>query len=262
MTAMSAYAGGIAIGAVMTLTLLRRAFRGVQRVRIREQLTRIWVSSAATLMLANGFLVLLYTVDVILLGALESTTTAGLYSVASKLAILVLFVMNAVQAIGGPLLAEAYAARRTVELRRVIRMFNALTAVSAIPAAAILALGAEWFLGIFGEGFRTAAPALRILALMQVLNVLTGPVGILMSMTGRQRNLALLLAAGFAMHFVLCVVLIPKYGLIGAAWSALAAHAAWNLAGAVIVWRVAGIDCSVLDWLRRFQALPSPSGIR
>lgn len=261
-SAMSAYAGGIAIGATMTLLLLRGAFRGVQPVQSRGQLTRIWVSSAATLMLANGFLVLLYTVDVILLGALESTTAAGLYSVASKLAILVLFVMNAAQAIGGPLLAEAYAARRTSELRRVIRVLNALTALSAIPAAAILAFGAEWFLGIFGEGFAPAASALRLLALMQVLNVLTGPVGILLSMTGRQRILAALLAAGFAMHFVLCLILIPRYGLIGAAWSALAAHAAWNLAGAVIVWQVAAVDCSVLDWLRRFDGTPADSGSR
>jgi hypothetical protein len=63
-------------------------------------------------------------------------------------------------------------------------------------------------------------------------------------------------------HVVLCVVLIPKYGLIGAAWSALAAHAAWNLAGAVIVWRITGVDCSVLDWLRHVKSEIPGSGIR
>lgn len=258
-TAMSAYAGGTVIGAATTIILLRQALPTVKPAKPRRRLARMWVSSAATLMVANAFLVLMYTVDTILLGALESTTSAGLYSVASKIAILVLFVMNAIQAIGGPLLAEAYTGGRTAELRRVTRMLNVLSSVSAIPVAAALALGAESFLGVFGEGFKTAASVLQILVLMQVLNVLTGPVGVLMSMTGRQRDLALLLAAGLAVHVLLCLVLIPLYGAIGAAWSAFAAHAIWNIAGAVIFRRVSGIDCSVLDWLRKFEREPAVS---
>lgn len=203
-----------------------------------------------TLMLANAFLILLYTVDTILIGALRGTTEAGMYSVASRIALLVLFVMNALQAIGGPLISESYSAGERQELRRVIRLLNLCSVIAALPVVAVLALWPDKLLGLFGDEFSTAADVLRILALMQLLNVLTGPVGLLMSMTGRQRTLAILLGGAFLVHVALCVVLVPQSGAMGAAWAAFIAHGLWNLAGVFIVRAALGVDCSLVDWVR------------
>jgi O-antigen/teichoic acid export membrane protein len=252
--AMMAYALGTVAAAFLTGGLVRRQL-GAEAVETHPRLENIWVRFALVLMFANAFLILLYTLDTILIGALKDTTEAGLYAVASRVAILVLFVMNALQSIGAPLFAEAYATDRTSGLRKVVRIFNLVSIVSALPIALVLGFFAEPLLGIFGSGFRAAAQVLQILAAMQVFNVLTGPVGVIMSMTGRQNQLATLLAGGLVVHVVLCVILIPRFGAAGAAWSAFIAHGLWNLCGVIMIRAQLGIDCSALDWLRRPPAM-------
>jgi O-antigen/teichoic acid export membrane protein len=254
--AMLAYAVGTIAAAVIAGGLVRRRIGGIP-ARVHPRLQRAWVWFAVVLMFANAFLILLYTLDTILIGALKNTTEAGLYAVASRVAILVLFVMNALQSIGAPLFAEAYAVDRVSGLRKVVRAFNVVSVAAALPIALILVLFAEPVLATFGADFRSAFPVLQILAGMQVINVLTGPVGVLMSMTGQQNRLAALLAGGLIVHLLLCVFLIPEYGAVGAAWAAFIAHGVWNLLGVFLVRTKTGIDCSVFDWLRRV-APPRP----
>jgi O-antigen/teichoic acid export membrane protein len=253
---MLAYAVGTIAAAVIAGGLVRRRIGGIP-ARVHPRLQRAWVWFAVVLMFANAFLILLYTLDTILIGALKNTTEAGLYAVASRVAILVLFVMNALQSIGAPLFAEAYAVDRVSGLRKVVRAFNVVSVAAALPIALILVLFAEPVLATFGADFRSAFPVLQILAGMQVINVLTGPVGVLMSMTGQQNRLAALLAGGLIVHLLLCVFLIPEYGAVGAAWAAFIAHGVWNLLGVFLVRTKTGIDCSVFDWLRRV-APPRP----
>jgi O-antigen/teichoic acid export membrane protein len=155
------------------------------------------------------------------------------------------------------LFAEAYSTDRATGLRRVVRIFNLISVAAALPVALVLGLFPDLVLRAFGDGFRAASPVLQILAAMQVFNVLTGPVGVLMSMTGRQRQLAVLLAGGRVIHLVLCVALIPTYGAVGAAWSAFIAHGAWNLVGVFLVRAQLKIDCSLFDWLHGFAPAKS-----
>lgn len=249
-SALASYALGTLASAILAAVLLRGSLGIARPAVVDPRLERIWLKSAATLMFANAFLILLYTVDTILLGSLQQVAEAGKYAVASRVAILVLFVMNAIQFLGGPMLAEAYASGERDVLRRVIRILNLFASVAAIPIAFLVWLGAPWILGIFGPGFSPASPALRVLLLMQVFNVLTGPVGVILSMTGRQRELAALLGAAFAIHLLLCLILIPQHGALGAAWSAFVAHALWNLAGVATIRSKLRIDCTLFDWLK------------
>jgi O-antigen/teichoic acid export membrane protein len=249
--AMLAYAIGSIVAAIVTSRLLRKQI-GSGSFDVGPRLEAIWVRFAVVLMFANAFLILLYTLDTILIGTLKDTTEAGLYAVASRVAILVLFVMNALQSIGAPLFAEAYSADRASGLRKVVRNFNLVSVAAALPIGLLLLLFAKPILGAFGDGFRAASPVLQVLAGMQVLNVLTGPVGVLMSMTGRQNQLAALLGGGLLIHIILCGFLIPEYGAVGAAWAAFAAHGAWNVCGVFLVRAQLKIDCSVVDWARYF----------
>lgn len=218
--------------------------------RAAERLRGFWSRSAALLMLANGFLVLLYSLDVMMLGAMDNMVSSGLYNVASKLAILVIFIINAAQSVAGPMMAAAYANARVGELQRIVRLFTLLMLLTGLPIAVLLALASRWVLLAFGPEFPQAADALLVLLAMQVVNVATGPVGLLLAMTGRQSVLAWLLFAGVSLNVALNLVLIPRFGLIGAAWSSFIAHSAWNIAGVAYIRRTLGIDCSLVGWIR------------
>lgn len=249
-SALVSYALGTLASAILANWLLRESLGSGGGAAVDLRLKRLWLKAAATLMFANAFLILLYTVDTILLGSLQQVAEAGKYAVASRIAVLVLFVMNAIQFMGGPMLAEAYASGERDALRRVIRVLNLFAGLAAIPIAILVSMGAHRVLGIFGSDFSSAAQVLRVLLLMQILNVLTGPVGVIMSMTGRQRELAVLLGSAFVVHLFLCLILIPRHGALGAAWSAFVAHALWNLAGVAIIRSKLHVDCTLFDWMR------------
>ena len=96
-------------------------------------------------------------------------------------------------------------------------------------------------LRLFGPGFDVARPALLILAGAQLVNALAGSVGILMSMTGHQNAVSVVLAFAAALNVGLNFALIPRYGLIGAAVATGLATVAWNVTLAVLVRRRLGI---------------------
>jgi O-antigen/teichoic acid export membrane protein len=246
--AIFAYILGTVGSIALTMTCLRRHLAAAESKFPKNPIgsPRAWNAVAFPTMLANGSLVLLYSLDILMLGWLADTTEAGYYSVASKIALLVLFAMNAAQAIAAPMLSAAFARTQLHEQRKVVRQMNVLAAVAAVPLSVGVMAFAAPLLSLLGEGYASAAGCLQLLALMQLLNVMTGSVGTILSMSGQQVLLVRLLVSGLAINAILNLILIPPFGAEGAAWSALIAHTAWNVVGAMLVWRRLGLDCTIL----------------
>ena len=85
-----------------------------------------------------------------------------------------------------------------------------------ITAAAIFFL-APWVLSLFGKDFDQATWALGFLLLGQVINVAFGPTAELLNMTGNQKKVAIVNAVTAGFHLILILIIIPMYGITGAA---------------------------------------------
>jgi O-antigen/teichoic acid export membrane protein len=70
---------------------------------------------------------------------------------------------------------------------------------------------------LFGTEFTTANASLAILATGQFFNLLTGPVGYLLAMTGNEKVLRNILGMTTVLTIVLSATLIPLIGASGAA---------------------------------------------
>jgi len=81
---------------------------------------------------------------------------------------------------------------------------------------------------IFGPEFEAGSIVLVIGTLGQVINCGTGPVGYLLLMSGNQSRLIRVQAAMTAITLVLNAVLIPRWGITGAALSSAITNAATN----------------------------------
>jgi O-antigen/teichoic acid export membrane protein len=92
----------------------------------------------------------------------------------------------------------------------------------AIPVFAVLLLLPGPLLRLFGPGYAAGATALAILAAGQLFNAATGPLGQLINMSGRPYVTLVNNAAVAILNIVGCVLLIPRYGLTGAACSTTA----------------------------------------
>ncbi len=92
------------------------------------------------------------------------------------------------------------------------------TAAMASPVLAVTILAPGWILGtLFGPEFTVAATALVIMAFGQLANVSFGPNGTMLTMSGHGQRVLIITAATTAMLVILAFLLLPRFGLEGAA---------------------------------------------
>ena len=84
----------------------------------------------------------------------------------------------------------------------------------------------DYILHIFGEEFITGYTVLVILCIGQFINVATGSVGQILAMTNREKLLRKCVVYGTVINLLLNIVLVPNYGMIGAA---IATSIAWTI---------------------------------
>lgn len=83
--------------------------------------------------------------------------------------------------------------------------------------AAVLVVAAPHLLRAFGAGFAEARGLIVILLLGQFALTLVGPAGGLLAVAGRNRVLIGIMVSTALADVVLCLILIPMFGAMGAA---------------------------------------------
>ncbi len=205
---------------------------------------REWFAVAAPLLLISGSLVVLNQTDTVMIGAILGTREAGIYTAAARIALLVLLGLTAVNAIAAPMIARLHATGKRAELQRMVTFCARAVLAVSLPAAALVMVWGEQVLAAFGPAFGEGLTALRILAAGQLVNAAAGSVGFLMTMTGHQRQAAMLLGAAAALNVLLNALLIPPFGIEGAAAATATTIVLWNVALFAYVRRKLGIDAS------------------
>ena len=156
-------------------------------------------------------------VDIILVGILLGTTEADIYAVASRAAQIVNLGLSASNKVVAPMVAELYATKQTERLQRVVFAACWLAAASVVVLATAAAIGGNWLLGLYGNGFRDGTTVLFILCAAQVVISSTGPVGSLLNMTGHERVNASILLVVVVANAILNFPAILLWGATGAA---------------------------------------------
>lgn len=203
-----------------------------------------WSQLARASVITGIATVVTVRIDEWLLGLMIGPATAGLYGPASRFAGLVVFGLNAVNPVLGPLLADHRDDRQ--QCQRLAKRGARLTALVSSPLALVCLIWPELLLSVLPEAYSESANMLRILAFAQWINTLAGSVGTLLAMTGYHRHLAVILVAAALLDVVLCLALIPWLGAMGAAIATAATIICWNVAAWMTVRVKLGIDASAL----------------
>jgi O-antigen/teichoic acid export membrane protein len=187
----AAQAMGLNVGAtLLALTVgalqLRRWLPAPMRTVAPSYATRVWLRASLPMTVVGAMHILLGQIDVVSVGAAVGTTSAGIYSVCTRIALFVGFGMATTSAVVAPMIAETYARKDHDELARVVRTATAVGVVIAGSGVVGLALFGRWILSWFGPEFGAGASALWVLAGGHLLVTLFGPVGFLLDMTGHQ----------------------------------------------------------------------------
>lgn len=238
------------VGVVMLRALLPAPVRAAAPVYN----TRGWLHSALPLLMVNGITVINIQATSIILGTLRASELVGIYAIANQGAALIQFVYMAANNTLAPAFARLHAQGETERLQRLVTQSARLILVFSLPIAlGMIALG-RVYLAIFGAEFKTGYTALLILVVGQVFNAATGSGGWLLTMTGEERAAAWGIGISASVNVVAALVMVPLWGLNGAALATAGAFMLQNVVLVWLIWRRLGVHATPLGriaWPRR-----------
>ncbi len=211
--------------------------------------TRKWLSSALAFAMMDGAGLLNSQADILLLGMFRSPSDVGLYRVATQGAALVAFGLISANAVIAPQFARLYAKNDMPKLQKLVTASARVILLVAMPVALLLVFaGDKIILLLFGPDFVKSHTPLAILALGQLVNAAMGSVGYLLNMTGHEKDVTRTLFITAGLNFLANLILIPFYGIIGAAIATACTTTLWNLLLYRLVKRRIGINSTAFAW--------------
>ncbi len=207
---------------------------------------RYWLSSSLPMLLTAGAAYIISQTDIIMLGVLKDYSYSGVYSAVSRLSEVAIFFMAAVNFVIAPLISEAYYGQDKKSLKDIVRKSTRISLSLALLSFIVFMLFGQSFLGLFGDDFVVGHYALIILLIGHLFNAASGAVGLLLSLTGYQLYAAKIMGGCALANIFFNYILIPEYGLLGAAFSTMFSTMLWNFLMLLKVRQVLKINPSII----------------
>ncbi len=174
------------------------------------------------------FLVMGWT-DTIMLGIFRTEGDVGIYNVSVRIATVTSVTLFAINTIAAPKFAELYSKGDIKKLRDVVSQSSKLMFWGAFPVLLVIFLFPSFILGVFGDEFKAGTLSLLLLTFGQFINVMSGSVGYILQMTGKQKPFHYIIFIATLINIALNAALIPVYGMSGAAFASMVSMIFWNV---------------------------------
>ena len=175
------------------------------------------------------FMLVLWT-DTLLLGVFRSSSDVGLYNAATPLAQFISFPLFSIGLIYMPVLSELYARGKMDEIRRNYSILTKWLSLTVFPLFLIFFLFADTIVtSLFGQEYIFSANALRILSLGYMIHNLSGSNTSTLIGIGENQFILYSTLVVAILNIILNVILIPIWGIEGAAIATAIALFSTNL---------------------------------
>ncbi|CAN5169511.1 flippase [soil metagenome] len=254
------FVAGRALGALFTTRVyLRRV--GPLNLRFRSPGQRHMLAAGTPLALRGGLATLSFRIDTLLLGTMRSTVEVGLYGAVYKLIDGVLMLPTVVTGVLGPSLSAAHGAdRRDVVLRLYRRGMHYLLIGGLFLTVATAVLAEPMVRVLYGDQYLSAAPALRLLAFAMLFIFLRQQAVEVLDNVDLRGATVGVFAVSLSVNLLLNLMLIPRFGYLGAAGSTVVTEA---LVTGAMIWtlRRAGYSAGLLREVPRPAAAAAVSAL-
>jgi O-antigen/teichoic acid export membrane protein len=178
---------------------------------------KTWFATSIPIFVVEGFYLLLTYVDILALEHFRSPDDVAVYYAGARLLAIIAFVYFAIAGATTHKFTQYHVSGDKERLAAFFAETIKWTFWPSLAACAvILALGRP-LLGLFGASFERGYDVMFILAVGMLARAAVGPAERLLNMLGERKQCAFVYASAFAINLVLCVILIPRLGIEGAA---------------------------------------------
>ena len=165
---------------------------------------------------------ILYGIDSFAIGYFRSTLEVGFYNAAIPIALLLSIAPELFTRLFFPLMTKEYSKKNLEMIKELSQQVGKWIFMLNLPFFIIIILFPGAFINIlFGQEYLIAENALRFLAIGVFFSSLTLLSHNLIAMMGRTKLILADLMVILVLNIILNIILIPKYGLNGAAFSTM-----------------------------------------
>lgn len=187
------------------------------------------------LMFAQSVQFIMAWTDKLMLGGMVDSESVGIYHTAFKLSMFSAISLMSINSIASPKFAEKFANNDIIGLKKITKQSTKMIFFTTLPLIIISFLFPKFLLGIFGKEFLTGVLAFLFLSFGRLISACSGPVGNILQMTDNQNVYARILFFGAVLNVILNYILIPIYGINGAAIASMSSLILWNICMIYIV---------------------------
>lgn len=183
----------------------------------------------------------------IILGFWASPDETGIFAAATRISMLVSILLTSIVHVLAPIFAQLYSKGELNALARVYRFSCIAITIIATPLFVIMFFFGDLVMTIFGPDFAVGGTTLAILAVGQIFNAVYGPVGVILNMSGNEAIAKRITLISLASLLLFAFMLIPKFGMIGAAISSSSSFIVFNILAFIFAQRKLGVN---FGWLK------------
>lgn len=206
------------IGILIVYSRCKHPIRSIQAnaAEAKELLKRSW-----PLLLSTLAVTIYMKIDQLMLGAMMGDKHVGIYAVAARISEVWYFIPAAAICSTFPILIKTKEEDKSLYIRRLIRLYRSMIFLAAIVGL-IFTFGSEFGIKLlFGSDYTEAAPVLSLHAWSGLFAVQGMITGYWLINEDLERHVLVRTASGAAINILLNLLLIPAYGISGAALATL-----------------------------------------
>jgi O-antigen/teichoic acid export membrane protein len=240
--ALFAYLIASIIGIVYLLVASRGQFAPELKQTAPAYDAKRWLAVSFPMLLVAGMQVMNQRVDILMVGSLMGAEEAGIYDVANRGVMIIMLIFFAINQPLAPVIAQLHAEKRTERLQNILVRAARISLLAALPIGLLLIIFATPFLRLFGEEFPAGRIPMIIMTVGYVITMSFGSVSSALTMTGHERAAAFGIGVSVVLNITLNLLLIPHYGMVGAAWALAIGQISAMILMSVLVKRKLGIN--------------------
>ncbi|WP_160168030.1 flippase [Haloterrigena salina] len=183
------------------------------------------------LLISSSIFILLSYVDKMLIGAYQSPNSVAIYEVTVTIASLLGLFRSAFGFLLYPKLSEQISSGNESIVGNMYKQTTKWILLLTTPAFVVLVFRPDFLIYIFGSEYSVSeiSPVLFLLSSGLFLNAIVGPNGEALLGFGRSRAVLIYNISAVAINIVLNIILIPRFGLFGAAAASLIGYTIMNV---------------------------------
>ncbi len=210
--------------------------------------SRVWLKTMMPLTLIGGIQMLNSQLDVVMIGAMLSKREVGIYQIAAQVVLLIQFPLIVINYIVPPKFSAYFMSGDKKSIQVLILSTTKMIVLVSTPIALFFAFYGTNFINIvFGLAYSDAYTSLLILVGGVYIAALIGSVDFLLFMSGHEAVVAKGQIAALLINIVLNLLLIPLWGISGAALATSSTIIVLYIYMGVTVWKKEHIKPGIIS---------------